>query len=81
MQRVYGGEAGRLGDVCREGLVFSGPDGVARCLAAIGADPAVRVVRVKNRMDLKYDPSWSAGFRCVRTATLVPERLHSCARG
>ena len=30
LQRVYGGEAGKLGDICRESLSFESPDKLAR---------------------------------------------------
>ena len=63
LQRAYGGEAARLGDVCRERLVFEGPGQVARCLEAIRADPEARVVRIKDRIGRAGDSTWTAGYR------------------
>ncbi len=64
LQRAYGGEAARLGDVCRESIVFDGAANLAKCLEAIMADPEAQVVRIKNRMHPAADGRWSGGFRC-----------------
>ncbi len=72
LQRAYGGEAARLGDVCREAIVFDGAADLARCLEAIRADPEVQVVRIKNRMHPATDGRWSGGFRCA-----LPTREHA----
>ena len=63
LQRAYGGEAARLGDVCREAIIFDGTADVARCLEAIRADPEAHVVRIKNRMHPSADGRWSGGLR------------------
>ena len=48
-------------DVCRQSVVFDTLEDLAAALDAIAADPAVRVVRVKNRMHADYNPALSAG--------------------
>ena len=63
LQRAYGGDPARLGDVCRECIVLGGLDDVARCLDAIRADPEAHVVRVKNRLGAAGDAAWCAGYR------------------
>ena len=52
-------------DLCRQSIVFDDSAGIVACLAAIQADPDVRVIRVKNRLDLDYDATTSAGYRDV----------------
>ncbi len=46
----YGGDAGRLLDLCRARLVFPDAGGMAACLRTLEADPAARVLRVRNGM-------------------------------
>ncbi len=65
VQRSYGGDVSRLVDLCRQSVVFESPANVATCLATIAADPAVSIVRIKNRLDPKYDAALSAGYRDV----------------
>ncbi len=85
LQRAYGGEAARLGDVCREAIVFDSAMDLIRCLEAIQADQEAHVVRIKNRMHPAFDGRWSGSFRyaphnacskatCVHnaTSTLLP---------
>jgi hypothetical protein len=75
LQRAYGGEAARLGDVCREAIVFDGAADLIKCLEAIQADREAHVVRIKNRMLPTADGCWSGGFRYV-----PPQRLQKqCA--
>ncbi len=71
LQRAYGGEAARLGDVCRETIIFNEVADLARCLEAIKADPEAQVVRIKNRMHPAANGQWSGGFRYA-----PPPRLH-----
>jgi hypothetical protein len=65
LQRAYGGEAARLGDICREAIIFNEVTDLARCLEAIQADLEAKVVRIKNRMDPAVDGRLSCGFRYV----------------
>jgi hypothetical protein len=46
----YGGDAGRLLDLCRARLVFPDAAGAAACLRALAADPGARALRVRNGM-------------------------------
>ena len=52
-------------DLCRQSLVFESVREVAACFRTIAADPAVRLLRVKNRLDPSYDPAHTAGYRDV----------------
>ena len=61
----YSGDVARLLDVCRCRIVFDAFADLARCLAAVAASPAVRVVRVRNWLRDEHDPFASAGFRAV----------------
>ncbi|EKX34282.1 hypothetical protein GUITHDRAFT_147320 [Guillardia theta CCMP2712] len=50
VMRSYGGQVGRLLDVCRTRIVFDDIGGVSMCVAGIKRDREVDVLRVKNRM-------------------------------
>jgi hypothetical protein len=65
VQRSYGEDVSRLVDLCRQSIVFESPGDVAACLAAIAADSAAALVRIKNRLDPRYDAVGSAGYRDV----------------
>jgi hypothetical protein len=52
-------------DLCRQSIVFTELSSLADCLNAIGSDPDVRVVRIKNRFDIDYDGQQTAGYRNV----------------
>uniref|UniRef100_A0A7S0MQ86 Uncharacterized protein n=1 Tax=Cryptomonas curvata TaxID=233186 RepID=A0A7S0MQ86_9CRYP len=84
--RVYGQDVSRLVDLCRQCIVFDDAADIANCLRAIRTDPSVIVQRIKNRLDLEYNSSQSAGYRDVvlnlqisneQTATLGVDR-HVC---
>ena len=47
-----------LVDLCRQSITFESPGDVSTCLAAIAADPAVAVARIKNRLDPQYDTTY-----------------------
>ena len=55
----------KLLDVCRQSIVFESVSDIATCLNAISDDDDVSIVRIKNRLDLDYDSSLSAGYRDV----------------
>ena len=65
VQRSYGEDVSRLVDLCRQSIIFESPSDIAACLAAIAADPAVSLVRIKNRLDPQYNALSSAGYRDV----------------
>jgi hypothetical protein len=69
----YGGDASRLLDVCRGRLAFRGPADLRAGLEAVGGDPGVRVVRVRNGLRPEHGARCSAGFR-------VAPRAHDRAR-
>lgn len=78
--RSYGGKVWRLLDVCRQNIIFRTPADLARCLACIKADPDVKVLNVKNRLETKYDArALSLGYRdvnlSVRFDTAATRRL------
>ncbi len=52
-------------DLCRQCIVFEDLKDIAACMRVIEADCDVRVLRVKNRLDLKHSSSVSAGYRDV----------------
>jgi hypothetical protein len=55
----------RLVDICRQTIIFETLSGLTECLRIIGLDEEARVLRVKNRLDLKYNSNISAGYRDV----------------
>ena len=58
-------DASLVMDICRQSLIFDDPREVAACLRAVAADPAVAILRVKNRLSHAYDSRRSAGYRDV----------------
>ena len=58
-------DVSRLVDLCRQSIIFEDIIDIAACLRAIGNDPDVRIVRIKNRLDPVYHASASAGYRDV----------------
>ncbi len=77
MMRVYGGDASRLVDLCRQSLVFEEAGGLADCLRRVAADGEVAVARVKNTMRAAHDAAASAGYRMVlvNLRLLTPEAV------
>ena len=60
-------------------IIFESATDLLSCLEAVGTDPDVVVVRVKNRLRADYDARQSAGYRDVmvnlRVATAETVRL------
>ena len=52
-------------DLVRSSVICDTPADVLATLQRIQADPAVTIVRAKNRMDPAYDSSQSGGFRNI----------------
>ena len=52
-------------DLCRQSIVFQDLKDIAVCLSVIKADSEVKVLRVKNRYDMRHQSSISAGYRDV----------------
>mmetsp|Transcript_41922 Transcript_41922/g.102808 ORF Transcript_41922/g.102808 Transcript_41922/m.102808 type:complete len:161 (+) Transcript_41922:3-485(+) len=65
LSRAYHGDASRLVDLCRQHIVFDSVGDLTQCLGKIITDDNVWLVLIKNRMDLHYDSSRSAGYRDV----------------
>jgi len=63
--RCYSYDVSRLLDICRQTIAFDTVDDLVQCLRAIVDDGDVRVVRIKNRLDMGYDSGESAGYRDV----------------
>ena len=55
VNRAYKGRLARVLDVVRTTVTFDDLEALADCLEAIGRDPAVSVLRVKNRYSPAYD--------------------------
>ena len=64
----YSGDVSHLLDVCRARLSFNSVDSLAACVQVVTAAPGVRLVRVKNLMQLASDSWWTAGFRVSNDA-------------
>uniref|UniRef100_A0A7S0N255 Uncharacterized protein n=1 Tax=Cryptomonas curvata TaxID=233186 RepID=A0A7S0N255_9CRYP len=63
--RSYKGDVSRLVDICRQCIIFETVQDLCVCLRSILDDRQVRVVRIKNRLDVLYDARISAGYRDV----------------
>ncbi len=61
----YVQDVSMLVDLCRQSIVFDEISDIATCLQTITNDTETIVIRVKNRLDLSYDSSISAGYRDV----------------
>jgi hypothetical protein len=62
---LYGQDNSHLVDICRQIIVFDDLSGLLECLRIIRLDSEARVLRVKNRLDINYNSSKSAGYRDV----------------
>ena len=62
--------------------MFAEVSGITACIKAIAADPDVKVMRVKNRLDPSFDGRQSAGYRnismnlCITTAQTKALGIH-----
>jgi hypothetical protein len=56
-------DVSRLVDLCRQCICFDNVRDLTDCLKIIAADQTVRLVRIKNRLDLLYDEGQSGGYR------------------
>jgi hypothetical protein len=72
---LWGQRASSLVDLCRQTIVFGDLAGIAGCIGEIGADPAVRVLRLKNRFDPGFAASGGAGYRdlCINLRLVTDE--------
>jgi hypothetical protein len=68
-------DASRLVDLCRESIVYDSPHALAAGLRAIGADPEVVVMRVKNRLESRSGAAESTGYRDVVLSIRVVSSL------
>jgi hypothetical protein len=66
-------DVSRLVDVCRQSIVYASLTDLAAGLDAIASDPAVRLVRVKNRLSPGYSAVQSAGYSPLSCASLPVE--------
>ncbi len=58
-------DVSRLVDICRQQIIFESPENMLNCARLIVADPEILIVRIKNRLDLAYDASTTAGYSYV----------------
>ena len=58
-------DASLLLDLCRQCIIFEDVADIAVCLREISTDLDVHIVRVKNRLDPRFDAAISAGYRDV----------------
>ena len=59
----------------RSGLTFDTVGGLTECLERIGADPTVAVLKIKNRLDPRFDSAESAGYRNVALSLVVVDEF------
>ncbi len=68
-------DVARLVDLCRHNIIFNDTMDIVVCLRMINADPDIRVVRVKNRLDTDYKASISRGYRDVMINLQISNEL------
>ncbi len=71
-------DVSRLVDVCRQSIVYATLADLAAGLDAIARDPAVRLVRVKNRLSPTYSAAQSAGCHLRPVVLCAPEAILCC---
>merc|ERR1711879_837292 len=69
--RSYEGNASRLIDLVRSGIVFKDLQSLAECLKIISKDPRCVILQVKNRFAMKYNSAESAGYRNVALSMVI----------
>jgi hypothetical protein len=63
--RSYNGDVSRVSDIVRQCIVFDTVHDICEAIRALGADPEIQVMRIKNRMSPSYDARLSCGYRDV----------------
>jgi len=78
--RTYKGNPQFLLDLVRTSVTCDTPSDVLATLQRIQADPAVIIVRAKNRLDPAYDSSQSGGFRniCLNLVVVDDTTCKAC---
>jgi hypothetical protein len=72
--RCYNGDVSKLTDFCRQAIIFDSVADITRCLNEIQKDRSVSIVRIKNRLDPKFDAAPTAGYRDVNINIRILER-------
>jgi hypothetical protein len=52
-----------LVDICRQSIIFDSVEDLMMCLNVIACDDEAVILRIKNRLNLSYNSSVSAGYR------------------
>jgi hypothetical protein len=65
VHRAYGLDPSRVLDCCRQAIYFEDAGSLHRCVEAIGADGAARIIRLTDRLRGSYDAAATAGYRDV----------------
>ena len=63
--RIYSSDVSKILDIVRQSIIFDSVADLTSCLCVISEDEDVELVRVKNRLDRRYDASATAGYRDV----------------
>uniref|UniRef100_A0A7S0HFA5 Uncharacterized protein n=1 Tax=Hanusia phi TaxID=3032 RepID=A0A7S0HFA5_9CRYP len=63
--RIYSSDVSKIMDIVRQSIIFDSVLDLSTCLRVIFEDEDVEIVRVKNRLDRRYDASATAGYRDV----------------
>ena len=73
--RTYHGNARLLTDLVRGSIVCNTPSDILVVLQRIRADPAVEILRVKNRLTTTYSSSQSGGHRNLSLNLIVVDEI------
>ena len=75
--RSYDGDVSRLLDCCRQRIAFESPSALLSALKAIRSDNEIKIMRIKNMMDIRFDSWRTGGYRyhcaypCFKEVDLV----------
>ncbi len=69
--RAYSGDVSRLVDLCRQSIVFDSPRDLLTCLQTLVADQEIRILRIKNSLQVGHDAAVTAGYRMVMVNMLL----------
>eukprot|EP00929_Paragymnodinium_shiwhaense_P063835 TRINITY_DN31940_c0_g1_i3.p1 TRINITY_DN31940_c0_g1~~TRINITY_DN31940_c0_g1_i3.p1 ORF type:complete len:524 (+),score=66.20 TRINITY_DN31940_c0_g1_i3:618-2189(+) len=79
--RSYRGQAHSLVDLVRCSIVCETPEDVLTVLNRIRSDESAKILRIKNRFDIKFDSKTSGGYRNLSLNLIIvdPETHEACA--
>lgn len=75
MYRSYSGDASMLIDLVRSSITCESLDGIISVVNNICGDRHIKILKIKNRFDPKYDSGDSAGYRNLSFSLLLADSV------